>query len=159
MPRGGKRDGAGRKPGQRALDKIMAREELRRMVIGRIGQLVEAQIANALGIKYLVVRQKGTGKFLRVPKGAAEKLSREEEIIEVWEKDPSIHAFTDLMNRAIGKPIDQVDMQVSGELSTVEARLLAGRKRVAEKKEAQEWRSSFQSDYSASPSTRNFEPS
>jgi hypothetical protein len=133
MARGGKRDGAGRKTGQKALDKIMAREELRRMVIERIGPLVEAQIANALGIKYLVVRQKSTGKFLRVARNAAEKLNPDEATIEVWEKDPSIHAFTDLMNRAIDKPIEQVEMAVSGDLAGVPERLIAARKRLAER--------------------------
>ena len=31
-----------------------------------------------------------------------------EEIIEVWEKDPSVQAFTDLMNRTLDKPAEQV---------------------------------------------------
>ena len=36
------------------------------------------------------------------------KLGAKEEIIEVWEKDPSVQAFTDLLNRAIDKPADQL---------------------------------------------------
>jgi hypothetical protein len=38
------------------------------------------------------------------------------EIIEVWEKDPSVQAFTDLMNRTIDKPVEQVQADVSGAL-------------------------------------------
>ena len=30
-----------------------------------------------------------------------------EETIQVWQKDPSVSAFTDLMNRAIDKPVEQ----------------------------------------------------
>ncbi len=59
-----------------------------------------------------------------------EKFGRGEEIVEVWEKDPSIHAFTDLMNRALDKPKEQVlELNVK---SDIVARLAEGRKRVAE---------------------------
>jgi hypothetical protein len=33
--------------------------------------------------------------------------SLKEETVEVWEKDPSVHAFADLMNRTIDKPSEQ----------------------------------------------------
>jgi hypothetical protein len=39
-----------------------------------------------------------------------------EDIIEVWEKDPSVSAFTDLMNRALDKPKEQeqeIDLQAN----------------------------------------------
>jgi AAA domain len=91
-------------------------------------------LANALGIKYVVVRQKSSGRFLRVAALQAEKLKPDEEIVEVWEKDPSVQAFTDLLNRAIDKPVEQVDMHVSGELEVVAQRLVAARKRLAERK-------------------------
>ena len=68
--------------------------------------LIDAQIEQAKGLKYLVVREKSTGRFVRVSEGMAkakEKLKPNEEVIEVWEKDPSIAAFTDLMNRALDK--------------------------------------------------------
>ena len=54
-----------------------------------------------------------------------------EEIIEVWEKDPSIHAFTDLMNRTLDRPKEQelpVSLKVAG---GIVARLHAARKGVA----------------------------
>ncbi len=61
---------------------------------------------------------------------ARAKLGKGEEIIEVWEKDPSIHAFTDLMNRALDKPKEQVlEVNVKGDIV---ARLIEGRRRVAE---------------------------
>lgn len=110
MARGGKREGAGRKKGPQTLDKIAARELARALVTAELGPLIEAQIANAKGIAYLVVRDKKTGKFLRVGKGRAEKLKPDEEIIEIWEKDPSVQAFTDLLNRALDKPAEQVKL-------------------------------------------------
>lgn len=83
---------------------------MRARVIAELAPLLEAQIANAKGLKYLVVRDKATGKFLRVAGHAAEKLKPAEEIIEMWEKDPSIQAFTDLMNRTFDKPKEHVEM-------------------------------------------------
>lgn len=107
---GGARPGAGRKPGGKnraTIQKEAAREALRQIVLTKMHALVDAQIANAKGIKFLVVREKATGKFLRVGNARAERLNPAEEIIEVWEKDPSVQAFTDLMNRALDKPKEQ----------------------------------------------------
>ncbi len=134
MKHGGKRPGGGRRKGSKAaktLEKEEARRLLREKVTAQLGPLVDAQIENALGIKYLVVRERKGGKFLRVTEAMAQtKLGKGEEIIEVWEKDPSIHAFTDLMNRALDKPKEQVlELNVHGDLV---ARLIEGRKRVAE---------------------------
>jgi hypothetical protein len=117
--RGGARAGAGMPKGtktKKTLDKEAAREVLRELVKASMGPLVAAQISNATGIHYLVVRDKASGKFLRVGSGRAETLKPDEEIIEIWEKDPSVQAFTDLMNRTIDKPIDQVEMAHSGAL-------------------------------------------
>lgn len=111
--RGGSRPGAGRKKGGKnrsTLEKERAREVARALITARMKPMIGAQVANALGIKYLVVRDKTTGKFLRVRKHSAEKLNPQEEVIEVWEKDPSVQAFTDLMNRALDKPAEQVKL-------------------------------------------------
>lgn len=94
----------------KTIAKEKAREVARQLITRQLEPLIAAQIANAQGIKYLVVRDKKTGKFLRVPKSAAEKLNPTEEIIEIWEKDPSVQAFTDLMNRALDKPAEQVQL-------------------------------------------------
>lgn len=114
MGHGGKRAGAGKPPGtkhQSTIDKERAREAVRRLVIRRMRRLVAAQMANAEGLKYLVVRDKKTGKFIRVTEAMAKAreqgLGEQEEVIEVWEKDPSVQAFTDLMNRALDKPAEQ----------------------------------------------------
>lgn len=108
MPAGGKRPGAGRKKGPQTLEKEAMRAIVRERVGAKLQALVDAQISNAVGIHFLVVREKASGKFLRVGKGRAEKLKPEEEIIEVWDKDPSVQAFTDLLNRVIDKPAEQM---------------------------------------------------
>ena len=120
MPRGGTRPGAGAKKGSKhasTLTKEQARDALRQIVLEEMRELAAAQIANAKGIKFLVVREKASGKFLRVGEGRAEKLKPEEEIVEIWEKDPSVQAFTDLMNRALDKPKEQEqEIKVDGAL-------------------------------------------
>jgi hypothetical protein len=89
------------------------RELVRQRVFERLDELLDAQIANALGINYLVTRDKNTGKFIRVGPAMASNL--EEETIQVWQKDPSVHAFTDLLNRAIDKPAAQAqELQHTG---------------------------------------------
>jgi len=37
------------------------------------------------------------------------------EVIEVWEERPNVQAFTDLLNRTIDKPIEQVNADVKGD--------------------------------------------
>lgn len=95
------------------LQKEAAREALRAIVLAEMQELVSAQLSNAKGIKYLVTRSKRTGKFVRVTEAMAKakspdgELADDEEVIEVWEKDPSVQAFTDLLNRALDKPKEQ----------------------------------------------------
>jgi DNA-directed RNA polymerase subunit K/omega len=110
MARGGKRKGAGRPEGPVRLEKEAARDIVRQAVFAQLQPLLEAQMANAKGLKYLVVRDKKTGKFERVSEALARAKQDSEdgrEEIEVWEKDPSVQAFTDLMNRALDKPKEQ----------------------------------------------------
>lgn len=139
MAKGGTRIG-GKPKGYKApqtLQKEAAREFVRAKVTNALAPMIDAQIANAQGIKYLVVRQKSSGKFVRVTEAMAmakakgSDLGEDEEIIEVWEKDPSVQAFTDLVNRAIDKPKEQEqEIKISGTLNIVE-RLRAARRRLS----------------------------
>ena len=134
MASGGKRKGAGRKKGSltpvaRALRlKVLDREAAREVVRGKVCEallpMLEAQIDHAKGLKYLVTREKRTGKFVKVSEAiarAANETWDEEklETIEVWEKDPSVQAFADLLNRALGKPAEQVEMAVTGQVDII----------------------------------------
>ena len=126
---GGKRKGSKLRS---TLDKEAARAFVRERVCAELGPLTDAQIGHAKGLKYLVTRDKKTGKFIRVTEAMARHrsaLSSNEEIIEVWEKDPSVQAFTDLLNRALDKPAEQPQrVQVTGEVTIVH-RLHAARER------------------------------
>ena len=139
MPRGGARPNSGPKKGSKqphTLDKLMAREFVRQRVIASLDGLIEAQVANAKGLKYLVVRNNKTGKFERVSKDRMDALlmagdDAALERLEIWDKDPSVQAFTDLLNRALDKPAEQkqeLDVTLRGESDLV-ARLAGARKR------------------------------
>lgn len=113
---------------RKTLDKEMAREVLRDMVKAELGAMTEAQIAHAKGIKYLVTRDKAGGKFVKVTEAMAGSL-KGDEIIEVWEKDPSVQAYTDLVNRTLDKPTETLQATVT--VAGIESRIKAARKRAS----------------------------
>lgn len=134
MGRGGKRKGAGLPKGykfKKTLEKDAAREFTRTLITARLLPLIEAQLSHAEGLKYLVTRDKNTGKFIRV--GPAMAKSANEETIEVWEKDPSTQAFIELLNRALDKAKEQaLDVNVNVNVE-VARRLSAARNRIHDK--------------------------
>lgn len=96
------------------------REALRTVFAVHMHEMAAAQIANAKGLKYLVARNSKTGKFEKVTAAMLES-DQELEHMEVWEKDPSVQAWTDLANRVLDKPVESVDMNVSGQVDVVAA--------------------------------------
>lgn len=103
----------------KVLGKEAMREALRELVAEHQREMAEAQIAAAKGLKYLVCRAKQGGKFEPVTRDQVEQgiLERDDVIIEVWDKQPSTPAFTDLMNRALDKPAEQEQaVKVAGTL-------------------------------------------
>jgi hypothetical protein len=120
MPSGGKRPNTGPKKGkkygmrastiQRLLTKEQGRDALRALVLERLRPMVEAQLANALGVRHTFLRD-DSGRFVQLtdPKQIERALNSGDEGKYYWTftKDPSIQAFTDLMNRALDKPAEQ----------------------------------------------------
>jgi len=138
-PKGHRRYGGGMRKGQKTrktLEKEAALALLRQKVTEQIEPLLEAQIDNAIGIKHFMLRDPKSGRFQRITdEDTIERaLNEGEEGSHFWiyTKDPSVQAFTDLMNRTIGKPAEHVDVG-SGSIQIrwmdTEERLLAGRKR------------------------------
>ena len=126
---GGKRTGAGAKPGSEhsgTREKILLRAKARDLIGPHMEELIEAHAAHAKGLSYLVYRDKKTGQWVRVK--ALEDVDQTVETIEVWEKDPSTQSFTDLMNRLLDKPSEHIEMEVTGGDELL-ARLDRGRQR------------------------------
>ena len=119
MAKGGKRPGAGRPKGTTGIpqaatiEKSIARELIRQRILARMAPLVDAQLDNAEGIKHFMLRDPETGQFQRLTDPdqivAALNMPHDEANSHylIYTKDPSIQAFTDLMNRAIDKPKEQ----------------------------------------------------
>jgi predicted lipase len=107
-------------------DKVKAHDRLRELIWQHQDSLHEAQIKNALGIRYLVSRDKKTGKFTKLTEAEAEARSkdaawqRDNETLEVWDERPNIQAYSDLMNRTLGKPSEhlEVDAKVTKKVYT-----------------------------------------
>jgi hypothetical protein len=126
MAAGGTRIGAGRRKGVieirprtivEDLPKIMskgeAREVVRQLITPHIQPMIEAQVANAKGLAYLVIRDKASGKFIRFA-GDKGKLKPSEETLEIWPKE------------------QPQELQHSGSIEFV-ARLQAARQRLQER--------------------------
>jgi len=103
----------GKKKGYKSpstISKEQAREAVRVTVIQHMGRMLAAQIAHAQGIGHLYTRDKA-GRFSKIETEAEiDKLlleGREHEDYWIFAKDPSVQAFTDLMNRALDKPKEQ----------------------------------------------------
>lgn len=141
MPRGGARPGSGAKLGSRykpTLEKERAREALRSIVLREMDALVQAQIANAKGVSHFFLRDPKSGQFMRIedPQRIEQALNSGEQGSYYWifTKDPSIQAFTDLMNRALDKPKEQEqEIHVSGEIDLIATKLVDARKRRAKR--------------------------
>jgi hypothetical protein len=93
---------------QRTIKRQLEEDRLRELLKAELEPIVQSQLANAKGISYLVVRERKGGKFVRVHQAMARgakngKLGEDEEIIEVWEKDPSVYAFKEILDRAYGR--------------------------------------------------------
>jgi rhamnose utilization protein RhaD (predicted bifunctional aldolase and dehydrogenase) len=134
MAKGGKRIG-GKPKGYKApatLAKEAARELVRQRVTDSLEPMLRSQIAAATGIGHLYTRDK-TGKISRVVNqtqvDALLREGRRDRDYWIFTKDPSTQAFTDLLNRAIDKPLDRKDVQVSDDWERKAAFLASARRR------------------------------
>ena len=92
------------------MEKALVREETRKLIQQHLPAMLRSQIAHAIGIGHLYTRDKH-GKFSRIEDEAEidRLLSEGTKDVDYWifAKDPSVQAFTDLMNRALDKPKEQ----------------------------------------------------
>src|SRR6516165_7890857 len=122
MPLGSKRPNAGRKVGFKfptTLQKIHARELVRQKITENLNTLIDAQIDNAQGLKHLMMRDPKTGKFERVTGDAKQidKALKSKNAFWIYTKDPNVQAFTDLLNRAIDKPAEHIQVAGAGSIT------------------------------------------
>jgi hypothetical protein len=118
---GGRHAGSGRPPGtknEKTLEKAEARELVCQMITEHLKPMIKAQIANASGVQHFFLRDPSTGQFKRItdPDEIEAALNAEDagegSTYWIFSKDPNVQAFTDLLNRALDKPAEHV--QVAG---------------------------------------------
>jgi hypothetical protein len=115
---GGARIGAGRPRGttgilwSATLEKREAREAVRKFVTQNLGVLLQAQLHNAIGLSHLMLRDEKTGQFTRVTGDAdqVDQAVKSKNAIWIYTKDPNVQAFSDLLNRALDKPGEHVEI-------------------------------------------------
>jgi hypothetical protein len=124
-PKKGERvPGSGKKKGFKAphtLQKLEARELVRQLVTRELEPMISAQIAHAKGIDHFFLRDEKTKQFKRIEDPlmieAALNAGDRDAYYWIFTKDPSVQAFSDLLNRAIDKPKEQtIDVNVEGDL-------------------------------------------
>lgn len=97
---------------KKTLSKEAAREVAREMITREMEPMIQAQVAHAKGINHFFLRDEKTKQFTRItdPDEIERALNSGEEGRNYWifTKDPSVQAFTDLLNRALDKPAEQV---------------------------------------------------
>src|SRR5688572_21218334 len=93
----------------RTLLKEQAREEVRQELTQHLGEISRALVKKALGVSYLVHRDRATGKFAVVSEAKARKLLESgNEVLEVWSKEPHTEAIRQVLDRAIDRPKEQL---------------------------------------------------
>lgn len=121
MPKGGKQPGAGRPKGSKnkatisaAEQKALAREVIREHVIGHIPAIIQAQVDNALGVPYMVLRHKdGSYSEATDEKQFRAALAAGEGAFKVYTRQPHQASASMLLAYAADKPVEP--MEVSGE--------------------------------------------
>jgi hypothetical protein len=91
------------------LKKEEARERVREMVTEFMRPMIQSQVQHAIGIQHCFLRREdGTFERSDDPDAILNALnSGDETSYYIFTKDPSVQAFTDLMNRALDKPKEQ----------------------------------------------------
>jgi hypothetical protein len=135
--------GAGKPKGYKSpatLDKIAAREAARVRITERMNEIIDAQVASAIGINHFFLRDE-LGQFRRITKvreieEALNKPGAERgKNFWIFTKDPNSLAARDMLAYAIDKPKEQVqEIKVTGDEEQI-ALLHKGRERAAKAKE------------------------
>jgi hypothetical protein len=141
VPKGGYRANSGLKKGTKfksTLEKSATRELVRQVVTENLGPMLRAQIAHSQGIGHLFTRD-AAGKFSRIvdEEEGLRILSEGTQGTDFWifMKDPSVQAFTDLMDRALDKAGNSVqEVKITGEAEMIQ-HLYAGRQHARAKRQ------------------------
>jgi hypothetical protein len=101
----------------RALEKAEGKARLRELVLQNLEPIARGLIGKAVGINHMMLRDPETGQWVRLTEveqiEAALNAQGAEEGRTYWihTKDPDVQAATTLLDRTIGKPVEEMDVQ------------------------------------------------
>jgi hypothetical protein len=103
--------------------KVLQKEEgkalLRELVLGELRPIVRGLIGKATGINHMMLRDENNGQWIRltepeqIEKALNAKGAEEGKTYWIHTKDPDVQAAADLLNRAVGKPIEEVKTELN----------------------------------------------
>lgn len=105
------------------IQKEEAKAALRDMVIASLQPILRGLIGKAIGINHMMLRDETTGQWIRlteqdqIEKALNAPGAEEGKTFWIHTKDPDVQAAADLLNRAIGKPTEEIQAEVKGGLT------------------------------------------
>lgn len=133
---GGKREGAGRPKGSESPETAQKRENrqvIRAMVEAKLAPIVEAQIANAQGVSYMMLRHPD-GSFTRVTdeKQIDAACAAGSTAVQLFTQQPHQATAAMLLAYAADKPVEPLELSgPDGETLSIDLLLTDARKRLA----------------------------
>ncbi len=103
----------------KTIQKEEGKARLRELVLARLDPIVQGLIGKATGINHMMLRDQETGQWKRLetPEEITAALNapdaEKDRTYWIHTKDPDVQAAADLLNRAIGKPIEEVQMDLT----------------------------------------------
>jgi hypothetical protein len=105
------------------LPKTLEKEEgkaiLRRMVLEQLAPIVRGLIGKATGINHMMLRDETSGQWIRlteqdqIEKALNAPGAELGKTFWIHTKDPDVQAAADILNRAIGKPTEEIKAEVT----------------------------------------------
>lgn len=101
------------------LQKEEGKALLREMVLSELRPIVRGLIGKATGINHMMLRDESNGQWIRltepeqIEKALNAKGAEEGKTYWIHTKDPDVPAAVDILNRAIGKPVEEIQADVT----------------------------------------------
>lgn len=110
----------------RTIQKEEAKAIMREMIIAELGPIVRAGIKSAVGVDHMMLRNEEDGTFRRltelseIERALNHPGAKEGSTYWIHTKDPNIPALITLLDRAVGKPVEEQRIEVSGTVGLVD---------------------------------------
>lgn len=101
------------------IKKEEAKAAMQQLVLAQMRPIVRALIGKAIGINHMMLRDTSTGQWIRLtePEQIEQALNatgaEEGKTYWIHTKDPDVQAAADLLNRAIGKAVEEQNVTLT----------------------------------------------